>query len=138
MQNAICIFVMTHNNLRELRLCIKGLRARTLYPHKIVIVDNGSTDPELLAFLTKLGRDKHMDVVSNRFNLWVLGFNSALRKYLAQSAQYFIATDSDIIVPPISSGKCWLSRLIEELEKNFVTALVTTDELLAEIARRVK
>lgn len=114
----VSLFILCHNNLHELRLCIRSILSRTIHPFKIVVVDNSSSDPELLNFLNEIRRNKLIDVVYCRFNLWVLGFNKAIKIHLSSSSKFFVATDADIIVPPVSFGKCWLGRLVSEMESN--------------------
>lgn len=54
----VSIVIPTRNGLDLLRRCVGGLQTLTDYPRlEIVIVDNGSDDPECLRYLAELQRD---------------------------------------------------------------------------------
>jgi O-antigen biosynthesis protein len=51
----VTIVIPTRDGRHTLPRCIRSIRERTRYPnHELLIVDNGSVDPEFLAFLTDL------------------------------------------------------------------------------------
>lgn len=105
------IFLMARNNLRELQCTVKSIQHRTRVQHQIIVVDNASTDHNLVEWLNEqisLGR---LSAVFNKYNLWVLGLNNAIKKYLKSEDEYFLVSDSDIIVPFYGTGDCWLGRL---------------------------
>ena len=117
MTHVIKIFLMCRNNKRELEICLRSISRRTDYPHEIIIVDNNSTDEEMLNFLRELSI-KGIKVYKNRFNLWVLGLNKALNSNLGHSDQFYVVSDSDIVVPISKDGQCWLQILLTEMHKN--------------------
>jgi hypothetical protein len=118
--NKIYIFLITHNNLSELRISVNGILKRTRYPFHLVIVDNSSTDQLLKDYLLSLKINQSISIVNCKFNLWIIGVNSAIKKYLPDNAKFFVVSDSDIIVPPINKDGCWLSKLHLEM-MNHVT-----------------
>jgi glycosyltransferase involved in cell wall biosynthesis len=109
----IPILVMSYNDLASLRLCLRALVNRTRRAHRLVVVDNASTDARLQRYLHKLQALSTIRVYRNRYNLWVLGLNRALREQLPDGDDdaLFALTDCDILVPPEREGQCWLSRL---------------------------
>lgn len=109
----IPVFVMSYNDLISLRLCLRALTRRTLRAHRIVVVDNASTDPTLRRYLDKLNGLTSIRVFLNRYNLWVLGLNKVVRGWARSTPEesLFALTDCDIVVPPPRNGLCWLSRL---------------------------
>ena len=91
-----------------------------MVPFHLVVVNNASKDKSIIIYLEDLKRLKNVSVVNCSLNLWVLGFNKAIKQYLPDNADYFVVSDSDIIVPPVINSKCWLQKLIDELESNVV------------------
>ncbi len=118
--NTIPIFVMSYNDLMSLRLCLRALKRRTMHPHSIIVVDNGSTDPKLLLYLQRLSVFTSIKVYRNRVNLWVLGLNRAVGEWSRQSREdaLFVLTDCDIIPPPPLNGLCWLQRMHVLMNEN--------------------
>jgi glycosyltransferase involved in cell wall biosynthesis len=116
----IPIFVMSYNDLVSLRLCLRALVRRTNYPHKLVVVDNASSDIKLLRYLKKLTAFTLIDVYQNRMNLWVLGLNKALGEWSNRSGDedLFVLTDCDILPPPPLNGQCWLTRMRALMDAN--------------------
>ena len=116
----IPVFVMSYNDLASLRLCLRALARRTLRPHRLVVVDNASSDPPLRRYLDRLASLTRIEVWRNRVNLWVLGLNRAVRAWSRSGAaeDFFVVTDCDILVPPPKDGQCWLARLEQGLERH--------------------
>ena len=109
----IPIFIMSYNDLASLRLCLRAIVNRTVRAYRLIVVDNGSTDKRLCRYLGKLTALTAVRVYRNRFNLWVLGLNRALRDELDPHDRQclFALSDCDIVVPGPREGRCWLERL---------------------------
>jgi glycosyltransferase involved in cell wall biosynthesis len=109
----IPIFVMSYNDMLSLRLCLRALVRRTIYPHRIIVVDNASSDLSLRRYLRKLSGLTKIVVYQNRLNLWVLGVNKAVAYWSKSSNEddRFVLTDCDILPPPVIGGQCWLTRM---------------------------
>jgi glycosyltransferase involved in cell wall biosynthesis len=107
------IFVMSYNDLVSLRLCLRALTKRTHFPHRIIVVDNASTEPKLRRYLVKLAALTVIQVYRNRMNLWVLGLHKAIGEWSRGSGadDLFVLTDCDILPPPPLNGQCWLMRM---------------------------
>ena len=57
-QPQVSIIIPTRDQLDYLRTCIEGIRTQTRYPAwDIVLIDNGSEDPDALAYLASLSED---------------------------------------------------------------------------------
>lgn len=52
METAVCL--ITNNNYLETRYCIENLMEKTSLNYRLQILDNGSTDSELVSYLTQL------------------------------------------------------------------------------------
>ncbi|MFC4352560.1 glycosyltransferase [Fodinicurvata halophila] len=60
----VSIVIPTKDRCELLRLCTEGLLTRTTYaPLEIVIVDNGSSEPDALALLRELDAHRHVTVL---------------------------------------------------------------------------
>ena len=116
----IPIFILSYNDLPSLRLCLRALINRTHHPHQLVVVDNASTNRRLKRYLRLLSRLTRMRVFINDSNLWVLGLNRPLREVLStlDADNLFAVSDCDIIVPPLKSGRCWLTRMVATMDTN--------------------
>jgi glycosyltransferase involved in cell wall biosynthesis len=56
----VSLVIPTRNQLSHLRRCIDGILERTAYPlYEIIVVDNGSDDPETLVYLGSLSDGSH-------------------------------------------------------------------------------
>jgi hypothetical protein len=114
---SIPIFILSYNDLRSLRLCLRAIVNRTRRPYELIVVDNASSELRLKRYLRWLARLTRVRVHMNRHNLWVLGLNTPLREALATRAAdaIFAVSDCDIIVPPLRDGACWLERMERSL-----------------------
>lgn len=97
---------------------VAAIRQRTSVDYQLFVVDNHSVTPEASAALEQLASDD-VEVILNRHNRWVMGFNSALaHERFNHEAAYYVFSDSDIVVPDRdASGSCWLTRLIELMKR---------------------
>lgn len=60
----VTLIIPTRNGLSLLRGCIDSILAKTRYPHfEIVIVDNGSDDPETLNYMSRMSRDHDVRIL---------------------------------------------------------------------------
>ena len=56
----VSLIIPTRNTVRLVRTCVESILERTTYPeYELVVVDNGSDDPEALAFLASLADGSH-------------------------------------------------------------------------------
>ncbi len=73
--------IPTRNRVELLRVCIDSIVARTEYPeYEIVVVDNGSDDPETLSYLADIANHARVRVLRydipfnySRINNWAVG-----------------------------------------------------------------
>ncbi|NLP61658.1 glycosyltransferase family 2 protein [Paraburkholderia sacchari] len=78
----VSLIVPTRNGLKLLRQCIGSIHARTDYPnYEILIVDNGSNDPETLRYFDAFAADSRVRVIRDDrpFNYSALN-NAAVRE----------------------------------------------------------
>lgn len=102
------IIIPTRDGLDLLRSCVESLHALTAYPaFEIIVVDNGSTEPETLAWLQHMSAQADFRVIRAD-----VPFNwSALNNLAAREARgnvlVFLNNDTEVI------DKDWLQRLVE-------------------------
>ncbi len=106
--------VVLHRDEPELLLkTVAAIKQRTSVDYQLFVVDNHSVTPDSRAALEQLASDD-VEVIRNRQNRWVLGFNSALaHERFNHDAAYYVFSDGDIVVPDRdASGFCWLVYLV--------------------------
>jgi len=103
------IIIPVWNELDATKKCIKSLEECTAYPHKFIIVDNGSSD-STRKYLDKLKKTfSDFTLIRNNSNL---GFVKAVNQgILASRARYLCILNNDVYVT-----KNWLKNLIKTIE----------------------
>lgn len=112
----IDIAVLTYNRRRISETMLTELARRTTYtPHRVIVVDNGSTDgtPDMLHALWEEGFINSLVLLpENTGTHW--GRNVGLA--MVQS-ELFVSTDDDIVPENVRDGRDWLARLVELMEE---------------------
>ena len=106
---AVSVIVPTRDELRVVRNCLRSVLELTDYPrYEVVIVDNGSSEPDTLAWFEEVARDERV-----RLLRWDQPFNfSAINNFAVD------ACDSDVVVllnndtEVLNSG--WLEELVTQ------------------------
>lgn len=76
----VSLVIPTRNKVELLRMCVDSILSRTQYPqYEVVVVDNGSDDPEALAYLARIGQHDRVRVLRydvpfnySRINNWAI------------------------------------------------------------------
>ncbi len=113
------LIVLTWNRADLLRSCVERLLAHTPLPSRLLIVDNGSTDPEALGYLDALRRrhPRGVEVIRHPANI---GIAAALNAGLARTRAPWIGLlNNDAFV---TAG--WLEELIAVAESDPSIGLV--------------
>lgn len=103
----VTLVIPTRNGLALLRRCIDSIRARTAYPYfDILVVDNGSDEPEALAYLEALARQADVEVLrmDGPFNYSAL--NNAAVAHARGELVALLNNDTEVISPD------WLSEMV--------------------------
>jgi O-antigen biosynthesis protein len=103
----VSLIIPTRNDLNRMRQCIDSIVGRTTYSnYEIIVVDNGSDDPEAVRYFESLGQDARIRVLRDNgpFNYSALN-NSAV---VHARGEFVALINNDIEV--ISPG--WLSEMI--------------------------
>lgn len=108
------IIILTYQRLYFLKEVIDEIKNRTIYPYRLIVVDNGSTDGtrEWIQEMYKQG--KIWKYVFTKENLFMTeAFTKGLE--LVES-KYFITTQDDLVPPKVSP--CWLTQEVQLLDKH--------------------
>ena len=103
----VSLIIPTRNGLRFLRRCVESILEKTSYQHyQIVLVDNGSDDPEILRYLESIKGDSRVHIIrDNRpFNYSQL-INSAVTSASGEVIG-LLNDDLEVITPD------WLSEMV--------------------------
>ncbi|WP_455527033.1 glycosyltransferase family 2 protein [Huintestinicola sp.] len=111
----VSIIIPNKNHLDDLALCINSILTKSTYPNfEIVIVDNGSDDPELFEYYDELKKNSRFVICSLD-----IPFNySKLNNFAAKKAsgKYFILLNNDIeIITPE-----WIEEMLMYVQRDDV------------------
>lgn len=111
----VSIIIPNKNHLDDLALCINSILTKSTYPNfEIVIVDNGSDEPELFEYYDELKKDSRFVICSLD-----IPFNySKLNNFAAKKAsgKYFILLNNDIeIITPE-----WIEEMLMYVQRDDV------------------
>lgn len=101
---SVTILILSYNTWRYTKEAIERIKSNTVIPHKILVIDNGSTD----GTVEHLHADDTIFHIENSCNLgFAGGFNIGLALV---DTPYFIISNSDVLVT-----KNWLKKMSEHL-----------------------
>ena len=103
----IDILLITYQRSYLLEKVLKSIYERTNYPHRIIVVDNASTDntKDILKRQQKIGAIyKYIEMPSNGGQIAAL--NEGM-KYV--ESEMFVTTQDDLLPPDLKP--CWLKRI---------------------------
>lgn len=111
-QPLVSIIIPTRDQLPILRYCIEGLMERTTYPnYELLIVDNGSIEPDAVEYLAGL---ESLSTKQIRVLRWPQAFNfAAINNFAAAQArgEILLFLNNDILFTS-KTRVDWLQRLI--------------------------
>lgn len=103
----VSIIVPTRDRLNLLRACVSSIREKTTYsPYEIVIVDNGSVEPETAAYFAQVAKDPAIRVLRDdgAFNFSAL--NNLAVAAARGSVVALVNNDIEVISPD------WLDEMV--------------------------
>lgn len=103
MDRFVTIIIPAHNQAAYSRQCLTAVRRHTAAPHKLVLVDSGSTDG-VEDFFDSVPSAEIIHLNKNR------GFAPAVNAALEHAEGHVLFLHTDTIVPP-----GWLDRLLAVL-----------------------
>lgn len=114
----VCSVVVNWNLKEELRDCLDSLLMSNYPNHKIVVVDNGSTDNSVSFIVNKYQDIQLMALKENQG--YAAGLNEGIRWSLQQGCDYIFALNNDVILE-----KETISRVVRILNEHPDIAIVT-------------
>lgn len=114
----IPIVIIHKDEPEALDAMLTSIRENTNYPHQIFIVDNASKLAEARDYLRKLSSHQEYNLILNKSNNWVLGFNLVFKhSRWPKGCSLMVFSDCDIVVPALSENElCWLSYLKQQMD----------------------
>jgi glycosyltransferase involved in cell wall biosynthesis/uncharacterized protein YneR len=108
------IILVTHQRLHFLKKSVDYIKERTRWPHRLIVVDNASSDGTR-DYLKRMEKVGIIDVV--------VCLNENVGQAHAQNiglehvkTKYFVITQDDLLCPDMKP--CWLERLVHMMEKH--------------------
>ena len=112
----IDIVITSYNRRKFTETCVREIHERTTTPHRVIVVDNGSTD-DTVPYLQSLRIAGYIDV------LILLDRNLGLERaknigLSVVNSTWYIDTDNDIVVESPRDGTDWIAKLLELIARN--------------------
>ena len=125
----VSILVTTFNRRELLKKCIQTINERTFFPYRIIVIDSGSTDGtqgilkqfkvegkifDAVLLSENVGQCKALNAGFQVVEAWE---NNKERMY-RPSNDFIITTQDDCYPPMLGQENCWLTQMIDILERN--------------------
>ncbi|RLA97150.1 MAG: hypothetical protein DRG83_16355, partial [Deltaproteobacteria bacterium] len=114
MDRLTSIVVLHYNRPKDLALCLDSILRNTSVPFEIILVDNGSTDPDAKRYIRALEYVTLIDLPKN-----IVPERAASKAIAIAAGTYIVGMSDDIITTP-----GWLESLIKHIEKNPAIGLI--------------
>ena len=106
-QPLVSIIIPTRNAVDLVRTCIESIKARTIYKnYEIVLMDNGSDDPEALAYFAKLAKEPNFMLVRDDSPFCYSAINNQAASKAHGEILCFLNNDIEVI------NSEWLNELV--------------------------
>jgi glycosyltransferase involved in cell wall biosynthesis len=105
-QTPVSIIIPAFNQLHYCKQCISSIQTNTAYPHKLILVDNGSTDG-VAEYFDTVPDATVVHAETNR------GFAGGVNLGLEQAEGHVLLLNSDTLVPTQ-----WLTRQVTALDRD--------------------
>jgi O-antigen biosynthesis protein len=103
----VSLIIPTRNGLKFLRTCIDSIIKKTTYSnYEIIIVDNGSDDPETLQYFNQLKKENNISVLRDNRPFNYPALNNKAVKYANGKIIGLLNNDLEVISPD------WLSEMV--------------------------
>lgn len=112
----VSIIIPTYNGLSILKRCVESLKKTSYRNFEVLIVDNESDDPEILAYLAALPhRNERIKNPEGRFNF--AHINNRAAKLALGDLLLFLNNDTEVVSPG------WLSQMVGHASRKGVGAV---------------
>ncbi len=101
------IIIPTRDQAAILRTCIESIAAKTSYPdYEVIVVDNGSREPDALAFLAQIERRPGMRVIRDDRPFNYSALNNRAAAEASGEVLVLLNNDTEVIAPD------WLGEMV--------------------------
>jgi GT2 family glycosyltransferase len=91
----VSIVVPAYNAPDELAQCLESIERCTRLPHRLIVIDDASTDPRVQQVLDRFGGREHVEVLRNESNL---GFVATANRGIELARGDVVLLNSDVVV----------------------------------------
>jgi len=117
-QPLVSIIIPTRNGFSILKLCIDSILQKTTYEnYEILLIDNGSDDPETLAYMTSLQSSSNIKVIRDDSPFNYSAINNRAAKMAAGEYLALVNNDIEVISPD------WLHEMVALASRDGVGAV---------------
>jgi hypothetical protein len=110
----IDVVILCHERPRYLEATLESLRENTRHPFSVIAVDNAGRDPAVSRILERFqGMGVVRKAVRLESNIGMRGWYYGIREVVSP---LFALSDPDVLFP--GGRPCWLTRLVDILEKH--------------------
>lgn len=103
----VSLIIPTRNAVNLVRQCIESIEQKTSYPnYEVILVDNGSDDPQALAYFSSLAESPNMRVIRDDREFNYSSLNNAAVELARGELVGLINNDIEVITPD------WLDELV--------------------------
>lgn len=96
----VSLIIPTRNGLKLLRQCIDSILAKTSYPnYEIIIIDNGSDDPDILQYFSTFSNSSNIKVLSNDSPFNYSALNNFAVSFAKGEVIGLVNNDIEVITP---------------------------------------
>jgi hypothetical protein len=105
--STVDIILLSYNRLDYLVAMVDALEQRTIWPHRLTVVDNASAPPTRQWLRENAAR--FHQIVWNERNEHLAGFE---RGIAVTDCELLVLSDADLVVHAPNQAGCWLTRLV--------------------------
>jgi O-antigen biosynthesis protein len=114
----VSLIILTRNQFKVFKKCIESILSKTTYSnYEIIIVDNGSDDPEILRYMKSLSKRKNISVIRDASDFNFSALNNLGVSVSRGSLIGWINNDIEVISPD------WLSEMVSHAIRKGVGAV---------------
>lgn len=114
----VAVIILTRDRLEDLSACVASIERADQLPAELIVMDNGSTEPEALKFIKSLETKSHAIQVlrdERKFNFSAL--NNAAAKRARSDILCFLNNDTEVL------ANDWLARAAAHFEVSDIGAV---------------
>lgn len=115
---SVCVIIPTRDRLDLLSRCVNGVLNRTAYRNlEVLIVDNGSAEPETAAYLAAIAADPRVRVMRDDGPFNFARLNNRAAASTGRDILLFLNNDTEIVASD------WLHRLVTDARRPEIGAV---------------